>query len=128
MSVKTEREKRQSGRRVGSVLISKMDRAFRTIKDARAHDGERAIFSLTTGGAYSSLYSFAAPAGDGGYSTPIQHTDGEFYRMMTRGVASGDGVVYGYGLESFRALVTNRGKVGDTVGILGRGFADSVSG
>ena len=91
--------------------------------------GYGVIFSMTTGGAYSVLYSFDAPHGDGAYATPMQHTSGNIYGTTTRGGGGGKGVVYGFsdGLASFIQLTSSTGIVGKTVGILGRGFSGASS-
>jgi uncharacterized repeat protein (TIGR03803 family) len=91
--------------------------------------GYGVIFSMTTSGAYSVLYSFDAPHGDGAYATPMQHTSGKIYGTTTRGGVGGMGVVYGFsdGLSSFAELTSSTGVVGKTVGILGRGFSGASS-
>jgi uncharacterized repeat protein (TIGR03803 family) len=91
--------------------------------------GYGVIFEMTTSGAYSVLYNFDAPHGDGAYATPIQHTNGRIYGTTTRGGAGGKGVVYGFsaGLAPFIQLTSSTGIVGKTVGILGRGFSDASS-
>ena len=90
--------------------------------------GYGVIFEMTTAGAYSVLYSFNAPTGDGAYATPMQHTSGKIYGTTTRG-GGGMGVVYSFsdGLAPYLQLVTSTGKVGQTVGILGRGFSGASS-
>jgi len=91
-------------------------------------NGVGTIFQLTTGGGYSVLYNFDAPTGSGAYATPMQHSSGKLFGMTKRGGAPGNGVVYSLddGLEPFAALLTNRGLVGDSVGILGHGFAQAT--
>ncbi|HKV76695.1 MAG TPA: choice-of-anchor tandem repeat GloVer-containing protein [Candidatus Sulfotelmatobacter sp.] len=87
--------------------------------------GYGVIFSLTTGGAYTPLYSFSAPTGDGAYTTPILHTNGELFGMTKRGGVSGGGVIYSFsdGIPRFVKLVNRAGTVGATVNILGTGFS-----
>ncbi len=91
--------------------------------------GYGVIFSMTTDGAYTVLYSFSAPSGDGAYATPMQHTSGSIFGTTTRGGVGGMGVVYGFtdGLASFAQLTSNTGPVGKTVGIIGRGFSGAAS-
>jgi uncharacterized repeat protein (TIGR03803 family) len=86
------------------------------------------IFSMTTGGGYTELYDFDAPTGVGAYSTPMQHTNGEIFGMTARGGAGGKGVLYSFGdgLAPFAHLLPHAGLVGDTIGILGRGFAQAT--
>jgi uncharacterized repeat protein (TIGR03803 family) len=92
-------------------------------------NGYGVIFQLTTGGAYSVLYSFDAPHGDGAYATPMQHTSGELFGMTERGGTPGKGGIYsfGYGISPFASLVTTLGTVGKTIGILGQGFSGTTS-
>jgi len=92
-------------------------------------NGYGVIFSLTTGGAYTPLYSFAAPSGDGAYTTPIQHTNGEIFGMTVRGGAAGGGVIYSFsdGLPHFAKPVNRSGPVGATVNMIGTGFALATS-
>jgi uncharacterized repeat protein (TIGR03803 family) len=46
--------------------------------------GGGVVFSMTTGGAYTELYSFDTPTGVGAYTTPVQHTNGEIFGMTAR--------------------------------------------
>jgi uncharacterized repeat protein (TIGR03803 family) len=87
--------------------------------------GYGVIFSLTTGGGYTPLYSFSAPLGDGAYTTPVLHTNGEIFGMTARGGAAGKGVIYSFsdGLPPFAKPVNRSGPVGATVNILGTGLA-----
>ena len=86
--------------------------------------GYGVIFSLTTGGAYTALYSFSAPLGDGAYTTPVLHTNGEIFGMTERGGAAGKGLIYSFsdGLPRFATPVNRSGPVGAIVNILGTGF------
>jgi len=92
-------------------------------------NGYGVIFQLTTGGAYSVLYSFDAPHGDGAYATPMQHTSGKLFGMTERGGTPGKGGIYSfdYGVSPFASLVTTVGTVGKTIGILGQGFSGTTS-
>jgi len=91
--------------------------------------GYGVIFSMSTDGDYSVLYNFDAPHGNGAYATPIQHTNGKLFGMTNRGGGALYGVVYSFNdnLEPFIKLTTRGGLVGQTVGILGRGFATASS-
>lgn len=87
--------------------------------------GDGVIFQLTLGGNYTVLYSFDAAHGDGAYSTPFQHTNGEIFGMTKRGGTPGEGGVYSLddGITPFASLVSTLGPVGKSVGILGQGFS-----
>jgi uncharacterized repeat protein (TIGR03803 family) len=91
--------------------------------------GNGTIFKLTTSDAYTVLYNFKAPLGAGAYATPIQHTTGGLFGMTKRGGAKGNGVIYSLnaGLVPFVSLVSTKGPVGKTVGILGQGFSSASS-
>jgi uncharacterized repeat protein (TIGR03803 family) len=92
-------------------------------------NGYGVIFEMTTGGAYSVLYSFDAPTGDGAYATPIEHTNGKIFGLLKRGGVVGNGAIFDFaaGLPRFALLNSNVGPVGKTVGILGNGFATASS-
>jgi len=90
--------------------------------------GYGVIFSMSTDGDYSVLYSFDVPHGNGAYATPIQHTNGEIFGMTKRGGAALDGVVYSFSHAApFVLLSTGIGLVGSTVGLLGQGFSSASS-
>jgi uncharacterized repeat protein (TIGR03803 family) len=90
-------------------------------------NGDGVIFSLTTDGDYSVLYNFDTPHGNGAYASLIQHTNGKLFGITNRGGAAQDGVLYSLSdnLEPFARLITRSGLVGNTVGILGRGFSQA---
>ena len=87
--------------------------------------GYGVIFRVTTTGAYTVLHNFNAPRGDGAYSTPMQHTNGQIFGMTERGGANLKGVIYSFddGIPAFIQLVSPSGTVGNNVGILGTGFS-----
>jgi uncharacterized repeat protein (TIGR03803 family) len=87
--------------------------------------GYGVIFRLTTGGAYTPLYSFSAATGDGAYTTPILHTNGAIFGLTARGGTAGKGVIYSFsdGLPRLVIPVNHAGAVGATVNVLGTGFA-----
>ncbi len=91
--------------------------------------GDGVIFQLTTGGAYTVLYSFDAPHGDGAYSTPFQHSSGKIFGMTKRGGTPGEGGIYSLddGIAPFASLLSTQGLVGKTVGVLGRGLTSTSS-
>ena len=92
--------------------------------------GYGVIFRLTTAGVYTKLYDFSAPLGDGAYSTPMQHTNGEIFGMTSRGGGTvGHGVIYSFkdSLSPFVQVVNRGGVVGSTVQILGSGLSTASS-
>jgi uncharacterized repeat protein (TIGR03803 family) len=90
--------------------------------------GYGVIFRMTTGGAYTVLHNFNALRGDGAYSTPMQHTNGQIFGMTERGGANLKGVIYSFddALPAFIQLVSPAGAVGHKLGILGNGLAGTT--
>jgi uncharacterized repeat protein (TIGR03803 family) len=92
-----------------------------------------AIFNVTLGGAFATLYSFCAQPGcaDGQYPDAglVQATNGELYGVTDTGGVNGVGTVYSLsvGLGPFVAFVQAAGKVGQTGGILGQGFTGTTA-
>jgi uncharacterized repeat protein (TIGR03803 family) len=87
------------------------------------------FFQITPAGAYSILYDFDGPHGENPISTPMQHTDGKIYGLAPNEGAHCCGVVYriDMGLAPFVSLVSNLGKVGKTIEILGQGFTGTTA-
>jgi uncharacterized repeat protein (TIGR03803 family) len=104
------------------------------------------IFSITTTGAFTTLYSFTGGADGGDPLSPLrQHTDGLLYGTTDIGgdpntgclsvvningqavEVGGCGTVYSLNIAAkpFVSLVTASGKVGSKIGILGQGFSAS---
>jgi uncharacterized repeat protein (TIGR03803 family) len=92
------------------------------------------IFSMTTSGAFSLLYSFSNNPDKHGYNiyAPVQqNTDGVFFGDSFNGgtcnPSGGCGVIYTFntGLEPFVRLVTGFAPEGVEVGMLGQGFSAS---
>jgi uncharacterized repeat protein (TIGR03803 family) len=110
-------------------LISGSDGNLYGVTIWGGQNGNGVVFSLTTGGGYTPIYSFDAPTGVGAYTTPIEHTSGEIFGMTKRGGAAGGGVIYGFSdeLPRFAQLVNRAGHVGSTVDILGQGFSTASS-
>ena len=90
--------------------------------------GQAEIFSMTTAGAYSTLYPFPMPGIYNDNSLPLSplllSTDGTFYGTEQLGGPSTDGNVYSLGttFSPFLRLTLRSGKVGKLNGILGQGF------
>jgi len=102
------------------------------------------IFSITTSGTFTTLYSFTDGADGGDPLSPlIQHTDGLLYGTTNVGgdtncfsavningqevIVVGCGELYSLniGAKPFVRLVSTSGKVGSQIGILGQGFSAS---
>jgi uncharacterized repeat protein (TIGR03803 family) len=102
------------------------------------------IFSITTSGTFTTLYSFTDGADGGDPLSPlIQHTDGLLYGTTNVGgntncfsavningqenIVVGCGELYSLniGAKAFVSLVSTSGKVGSKIGILGQGFSAS---
>lgn len=102
------------------------------------------IFSITTSGIFTTLYSFTDGADGGDPLSPlVQHTDGLLYGTTYVGgdtncfsavningqavIVYGCGELYSLNIAAkpFVKLVTTSGKVGSKIGILGQGFSAS---
>ena len=93
-----------------------------------------ALFRVTPGGAYATLYSFCAVAGckDGFFPQTgmVQHTNGKLYGATESGgdtVNGGEFFSLDVGLGPFVNLVSVWGKVGSTIEVLGQGFTGTTS-
>ena len=92
------------------------------------------IFELTSGGVYSTLYTFCEQLGqfcpDGIFPVGMmQGTDGNFYGATYRGGPSGYGTAFKLSTElgPFIQTVTSSGKVGSSVFILGNGLTGTTT-
>jgi uncharacterized repeat protein (TIGR03803 family) len=91
------------------------------------------IFSITTSGALTTLYSFCSQSGcaDGEYPAAglVQDTNGTLYGTTADGGANGDGTVFSLslGLGSFVETLPVSGKTGATVKILGSNLKGTTS-
>ncbi|HTZ96333.1 MAG TPA: choice-of-anchor tandem repeat GloVer-containing protein [Terriglobales bacterium] len=86
------------------------------------------IFEMTPTGSFTTLHSFAGGDGALEYSGLAQGTNGLFYGNTYFGGRDNDGVVFSLdnGLSPFVTFVQMAGKVGQTVPILGQGFAGTA--
>lgn len=88
------------------------------------------VYQMTPAGIVTTLHSFAGSDGSGPNSSLIQATDGNFYGTTpsnSGGSCCGTVFRLSTGLSPFVRPVSYSGKVGQTRGILGRGFATSTS-
>src|SRR4029077_9468105 len=88
------------------------------------------IFSVTTAGNYSVLYSFDSPTtGSGPYTALTEHTNGKLFGTTYQGGGFGAGTLFtqNVGLKAFVKLVPPSGKVGQTIGILGGSLTGTTS-
>jgi uncharacterized repeat protein (TIGR03803 family) len=85
------------------------------------------IFKITSTGMLTTLHEFVGADGSAPWGI-VQETGGSFYGVNPTGGTSNFGTVYslGTGLPAFAKLVTNHGKVGSTVEILGQGFTGTT--
>jgi uncharacterized repeat protein (TIGR03803 family) len=96
------------------------------------HNNGGALFKITPGGTYSTVYSLCSVAGCTDGLSPqtamVQHTSGKLYGE-TRGNSLGGGVLFSLnaGLGPFASLVLWQGKVGASIQILGQGFTGTTS-
>jgi uncharacterized repeat protein (TIGR03803 family) len=102
--------------------------------------GNGSIFSITTGGTFTTIYGFPSLDGVDG-TNPfdlMQHTNGKFYGTTSQGGASrncdsldsvGCGTVFSLdlGLGPFVKFVVPSGKVGSVIQILGTGLTGATA-
>ncbi|MFZ0686700.1 MAG: choice-of-anchor tandem repeat GloVer-containing protein [Terriglobales bacterium] len=88
------------------------------------------VFKMTPTGKVTTLHSFAGTDGAQPYGPVSQDTSGNLYGTATNGTgaaASGTAFFVSTRLEPFVAFVRNRGKVHQTVGILGQGLTGTTA-
>ena len=87
------------------------------------------IFSLTSGGALTTLHSFDDTDGSEPSGGLVQATNGTFYGVTAFGGASGDGTIFSLalGLGPFVETLPASGKVGAAVMILGTDLTGATS-
>jgi uncharacterized repeat protein (TIGR03803 family) len=113
-------------------LIQATDGKLYGVTSSGGATGGGTIFSITTNGTFSQLYSFVN-SDSSGYnpSGPLRlNTNGKFYGNAYSGGATTGcdcGVLYSFstGLGQSATLVSTSGKEGASVGILGQGFSSS---
>jgi uncharacterized repeat protein (TIGR03803 family) len=88
------------------------------------------VFKVTSGGTVTTIHSFSGSDGAQPYGPVAQATNGNLYGTATNGTgAANQGTLFAIstGLSPFVGFVRNTGKIGQTVGILGQGFAGTTS-
>jgi len=88
------------------------------------------VFQMTPSGAVTALHSFRGTDGAQPYGPVIQDTSGNLYGTATNGTGGASlGTLFGVvtNLSPFVSFVSNAGRVGQSVGILGRGFSGTSS-
>lgn len=97
-------------------------------------NGAGTIFDITTGGTFTTLYSFCSLSdcadGENIQNQPlVQDTNGKFYGLSAVGGASGQGTAYtlSVGLGPFVKTIQTSGAVGASVTILGTSLTGATS-
>jgi uncharacterized repeat protein (TIGR03803 family) len=88
------------------------------------------VFKITAAGKVTTLHSFAGTDGAQPYGPVSQDTSGKLYGTATNGTGTapqGTLFLVSTGLKPFVRFVRNRGKAGQTVGILGQGLTGTTS-
>jgi uncharacterized repeat protein (TIGR03803 family) len=85
------------------------------------------IFKITPAGVLTTLHTFDGTDGNGPYQL-VQDTGGSFFGVTYNGGAKNLGTVFrlGDGRAAFVRVVTNQGKVGKTLDILGQGLTGAT--
>jgi uncharacterized repeat protein (TIGR03803 family) len=97
-----------------------------TMMGGTSNDGT--IYRVSPTGDFSVLYNFDWATGIYPQAELVQHTNGILYGEANNGGPFSAGVFFGIdiGAPPFVRLVTNFGKVGQTIGILGQGFTGAT--
>lgn len=88
------------------------------------------VFKMTPAGTVTTLHSFQGNDGAQPYGPVSQDTNGKLYGTATNGTgtaAQGTAFLITTGLSPFISFVQNHGKVGRTVGILGKGLKGTTA-
>ncbi len=95
-------------------------------------DGAGTIFQITPSGTLTTLYTFCpgnnCAGGADPYPALVQDTNGAFYGTTAFDGAYGQGTIFRLytGLGPFVSFISDLGKVGQPIGILGRGFTGTT--
>jgi uncharacterized repeat protein (TIGR03803 family) len=95
-----------------------------------AKGGWGTVFKFTPAGRLTTLHSFQGSDGAQPYGPVSEDTNGNLYGTATNGTGSaseGTTFLVTVGLTPFVSFVRNRGKVGQTIGILGQSFTGATS-
>ena len=127
----------QTGCPDGNYLIAPLIQATNGnlygIMDTDGAHGYGTIFTITTTGTFTTLYSFCSQSGcsDGEYPAAglVQDTNGNLYGTAADGGANGNGTVFSLsvGLGPFVETLPASGKVGTTIKILGSNLTGATS-
>jgi uncharacterized repeat protein (TIGR03803 family) len=96
------------------------------------NNGSGTVFSITPGGALTTLYSFCSQPdcvdGASGFASLMQNTNGILYGPTPRGGSSNEGTIFSMsmGLSPFVQTQSSSGKVGATVTILGNNLTGAT--
>ena len=88
------------------------------------------VYKMTPNGTVTALHSFQGTDGGQPYGPVSQATSGNLYGTATNGTGTASqGTLFGLstGFGPFVTFVSNSGKVGQIVGILGQGFSGTTS-
>jgi uncharacterized repeat protein (TIGR03803 family) len=110
-------------------LVQATDENFYGTTNSGGSSDDGTVFSITAGGALTTLHSFAGADGSTPYSAPFQATNGTLYGTTYDGGSSNYGTVFSVsvGLGPFVETNPGSGKVGTRVIILGTNLKGSTS-
>jgi uncharacterized repeat protein (TIGR03803 family) len=112
-----------------AAMIQATDGNFYGTTYAGGNKGWGTIFKITPAGRLTKLHNFQGTDGLQPYGPLSQDTNGNFYGTATygSGTSQGTAFVLSTGLAPFVSLLRERGKVGQTIGILGQGLMGTSS-
>ena len=116
-----------------SGLVQATDGNFYGTTSRSLTDFNGTVFKITPDGTLTTLHTFSGSDGAGPSAALVQATDGNFYGTTAKGggpacggVGCGTFFRLSTGLDPFVSFLRNSGKVGQTVQILGQGFAGTT--
>ena len=94
-------------------------------------DGFGTLFKITPTGVFTVLHEFSSTDGTNPEVSLLQHTDGVLYGEPYEGGKFGRGTIFTWNggslLHPFVAPLPNFGKIGTSIGILGKGFTGTTA-
>lgn len=114
-----------------AALIQATDGNFYgTTYGGGTNGGWGTVFEVIPSGAVTTLHSFSGTDGAQPYGPVSQHTTGNLFGTATNGTGGAvDGTTFlvKTGIKPFISFLRSRGKVGQTVGILGQGLTGATN-
>jgi uncharacterized repeat protein (TIGR03803 family) len=119
------------GKQTTAGLVQASDGSFYGVSSAGGTKGFGTLFKITPTGVFTVLHEFSSTDGTNPEVTLLQHTDGVLYGETYSGGKFGRGTIFTWNggslLHPFVAPLPNFGKIGTSIGILGKGFTGTTA-